>query len=374
VSAAPVAGAGATVLALYLWLTRQINLSKAVVMITPTVLVCGYIALFYGLQRTPHLFSSTSQGMMSSAVMPQLNELRLLLNIALGVLLNFGIYFIGYGLLVLGVLLASRRVAAIGSQHHVLLVWFIVSLVIAAIMRTLGHHFLDGFQFFSNPMVPLTPIVLAVFLGAGLQNARPNTYALSVLVLLGLLSVNSYKLLSDTHDGHVTTRYSPEFLRQMNQIMPTLGPRGGYILADTEYTSAYTLSFDSYTTGNYVSNFKNDYALISLSALDVNSFTTDPRFVRDSAQAAQTVRQSTLYRFAKFHTVRHRNTSLDSVKYELVRQAGLSFICVSRLAKLPVVLQPLVSKAYTDSYSGEKLYVLRNAQQPVGTNPYIAQH
>lgn len=370
VSTAPVMGAGVALLALYLWLSRQRSLAEAVAMVAPVALACGYIGLFYTLQPAAYSFPATGQGVVLQAVLPQPSEMKTLLNIALGVLLNFGIYFLGYGLLVLGVLLASGRAIAIAKQHRGLLVWFTASVLVAATTWTLAHHFLDGFQFFSNPMVPLTPVVLAVLLGAGLQQARLRMYMLSAGGLLALLLVNSYKLLNDTHAGHVTTRYSPEFLRQMKQIIPTLGARGGYILADAEYTSAYTLSADSYTAGNYVSNFKNDYALISLSALDADSLTTDPRFVRDSTQARQIVRQSTLYRFAKFQALRHLSTSLDSTKYALVRQAGLSFICASRLAQLPAVLAPLVTETYVDSCSGEKLYVLRGGRTQPLTDPY----
>lgn len=370
VPTAPAVGVGVAVLALYLWLSREVSLPGAMAVVGPAAVACACIGLFYGLQPPAYSLPVTSQGAVWQAVVPRLSELKTLFNIALGVLLNFGIYFSGYGLLVLGVLLAGRRVVAVARRHRVVMVWFAACLLAATAMRTLGHHFLDGFQFFSNPMVPLTPIVLAVLLGAGLQSARLRTYLLSGTVLLGLLLVNSYKLLTNMHEGHVTTRYSPAFLQQMQQLMPTLGPRGGYILADADYSSAYTLSSDSYTAGNYVSNFKNDYALISLSALDADSLTTDPRFARDSIQARQIMRQSTLYRFSKLHDLRHRGTSLDSVKYKLVRQAGLSFICVSRLAQLPAVLRPLVAKTYVDSWSGEKLYVLRSGMRPPYTNPY----
>jgi hypothetical protein len=369
VPAAPVAGAGVTMLALYLWLTRQLRWQTAAAMIAPVALVCVYVVLFYLLQQAPN-FPGANQGELLQAVVPQFKEIKTLFNIAVGVLLNFTIYFLGYGVVVVGVLLVSRRAVAIGKQQRVVLVWFAASLLAAAIMRTLGHHFLDGFQFFSNPMVPLTPIVLAILLGAGLENAQPRMYGFSVVALLLLLLVNSYELLTDTHAGHVTTRYSPEFLRQMQRVMPTLGARGGYLLADADYRNAYTLSADSYTAGNYVSNFKNHYALISLSALDADSLTTDPRFARDSVQAKRIVRQSTLYRFAKFRALHNRSAPIDSTKYELVRQAGLSFICASRLAQLPAVLQSLVAETYVDSYSGEKLYVLRRRHFSQPTDPY----
>lgn len=372
VPAAPAVGVGVALLALYLWLSRKVSLAAAVAMVVPVALACAYIALFYVLQPAAYKFPGASQGIVLQAVVPRPSEIKTLFNIALGVLLNFSVYFLGYGLLVLAVLLASRRLTIICRQHHAVLVWFGLSLLAATLMRTVGHHFLDGFQFFSNPMVPLTPIVLAVLLGAGLEHARPRTYAFSVVALLALLLVNSHELLSNTHAGHVTTRYSPKFLRQMKQVLPSLGARGGYLLADADYTNTYTLSADSYTAGTYVSNFKNDYALISLSALDVDSLTTDPRFARDSVQAEQIVRHSTLYRFAKFQALRHRNTSLDSTKYKLIRQAGLSFICASRLAQLPAVLQPLVTKTYVDSYSGEKLYVLRSHLQPSLDKPYTS--
>lgn len=320
------------VLALYLGLTRRVSWGGMVAMVAPILAVGAYIGGFYVITHIgTYNFPGTGQRIMLQSVIPHIGELRTLVNIALGVLVNFGVYFMGYALLVLVLLLASRQPLMLLKERRVELVWFAASLLVAAIARTLAHHFLDGFQFFSNPMVPFTPIILSVLLAASLRHARSRTYALTVLVLVGLLLVNSYKLFTDTHPGHVTTRYSPAFLRQMAQVLPTLGARGGYLLADAEYVSSYTLSSNSYTAGNYVSNFKDDYALISLSALDPDSLTTDPRFVRDSAQAEQIVRESTLFRFAKFQALQRRASSLDSMKYQLVREAGLSFICTSRI-------------------------------------------
>jgi len=371
VPTAPVVGGGLLGLALYLWRARQISGKQAAAMVVPVVCACVYIGLFYLAQPRPFDFPGTGWVVVLQSAVPQIGEIKTLINITVGVFINFSVYFLGYGLLLVAVSLLQRQGLTILKEQRIILVWFVASLLVAAVMWALGSHFLDGFQFFSNPIVPLTPIVLAVLLGACLRKASLPAYGLSVAVLVLLLVVNSYRLLTHQHPGHVTTRYSPQFLRQMAQVLPSLGARGGYILADEEYEGPYTLSSNSYTAGTYVSNFKNDYALISLSALDPDSLTTDPRFARDSTQAAQIVRESTLFRFAKFQALRHQASSPDNLKYELVRRAGLAFICVSRRGQLPTILQPLVEKSYQDSYSGEKLYVLRGSPVRQLANPYI---
>jgi hypothetical protein len=123
------------------------------------------------------------------------------------------------------------------------------------------------------------------------------------------------------------------------------------------------LSPDSYTTGNYISCFKNNYTFVSLSALDPDSLTLDPRFSRDSAQAEQIVRKSTIYRFAKFQALKNRDLSLDSIKYGFVIQHNIGFICISKRATLPSILQPLVLATYADTLSGERLYILRSSKK-----------
>lgn len=364
ISTTPIIGVGMVVLTFYLVSTKKITLSGAIFMLLPVVVAAVCIVLFYILQPEPYQFPSTGRAFALRSIIPSAGEIKTLVNIAMGVIVNYAIYFFVYAALVLLIIVLRRQTKLLLTIPGEILIWFGASLVMAATMRAFGTHFLDSFQFFSNTMVPLTPIVLAVVLAAVLQGATKQIYALTVIVLT-LLAVINFSAV-----GAGNTRYSPSFIKQVSQIAPQLGARGSFILADEDYENAYMLSPDSYTTGNYISNFKNDYAFISLSELDPDSLTTDSRFRRDSAQAEQIVRKSTFYRFAKFQALQKRKISLDSAKYEFVTRHNIGFICLSKRAKLPATLAPLVSATYTDSLSGERLCVLRPQKAGVALSAY----
>lgn len=364
VSTTPVIGLSAAVVAFYLLLRRRASWWKAIGMILPAAFSSFYIAIFYLLQPEAYQFPSTGRAFALQSIIPSASEIRTLVNITVGVFINYSVYFLGYFGLAIGILLARRRLRNVWHMQPVIVLWFGTSLVVAAMMRAFGTHFLDSFQFFSNIMIPLTPVVLAVLLGIALQGASYRPYALSVAVLAGLLLINSLSI------GTNNTRYSAEFLQQVSKLAPTLGARGGYLLGDKDYKNAYMLSPDSYTSGNYISNFKNDYAYVSLSALTPDSLTTDPRFSRDSAQAEQIVRKSSFYRFAKFQALRKAAMPLDSAQYYFVRNSGISFICTSRLATLPATLRPLVARSYVDTRSGEALHILNPRLVTPFSGPY----
>jgi hypothetical protein len=352
ISTTPVAGFALISITAYLFISKKINLSKLVYMLVPMAATGLYVILFYMLQPETYQFPSTGRNFALKSIIPQLNEIKTLINIMLGVFVNYSIYFGIYFLLLFGVLIFQGRKLQI-NVSSVIWVWWGASLLMAAAMRAFGTHYLDSFQFFSNTMVPLTPVVLAVSFAYVLQQASKRVYTIIITALILLIVVNFSAV------GTGNTRYSPVFMRQVEKVAPAIGSHGCYILADEDYENAYMLSSDSYTTGNYISNFKNDYAFITLSALDPDSLTTDPRFQRDSAQAEQIIRKSTLYRFAKFQALNNSNLSLDSIKYKFVANNNIGFICVSRRAKLPSILQSFVDTCYKDSLSGEHFYVLK---------------
>jgi hypothetical protein len=209
-------------------------------------------------------------------------------------------------------------------------------------------------------MVPLTAIVLAVFLGRVLQGMPfwgpfGASTAFSLLLLMGLWpDTAGFSQLPGKN-----SRFSAQFMRQVGPVLQSLPNRGGFLLADADYINVYRISGDSYTAGTYVSAFKNDYLLLSLSAFVPDSFATDPRFARDSSLAEQLRRSTTLYRLSRLRSLARRPLPVDSLPVALVRQAGLAFICASPQAVLPLALRPLVKAQYRDTYSGERLYVLK---------------
>jgi hypothetical protein len=352
VATAPAIGIGLLGLVGYQWLSRRWSLRKALLLLMPIVGAVFYLGAFYTLQPEPYQFPATGRSLALSTIIPAPSELRIMLNISIGVLLNYGVYYLGYALLVIFLLLKGRRWQRVQTTDYPLLVLFVATLMGGVLMRTFAHHFLDGFQFFSNLIIPFTAVLTAFLLGRALQGTTVLWKIATATVLIGLLAVNARPNIADN------ASFSPQFLKQAKKALQQLPSRGGYLMADEDYKNAYMMSADSYTAGTYVSNFKNNYSLLSLSALVPDSLTTDPRFARDSVQAEQIRRKTTLYRLAKFRSLERRRVSADSLPLALVRQANLSFICASRRAVLPASLRPLVQASYRDSRSGEVLYVL----------------
>lgn len=362
VATMPAACAGIGGLAIYIWLSKKVNLKEAIGVVLPGVAVAIYIGVFYFLKAEPYQFPNTGRAETMSSLIPNSGEWKTVINIWLGTFFNFAVFYAPYALLLAVVCWAARRRLSRWpwpARFGPVVVWLVCNGLVAAAARAVGNHFIDSVQFFSNPMLPLAAAVLALLLAAALA-PLPGYWAAGLAVaVLGLAAVNGYKLFSHTSPMHVTTRYSPRFLRQVAAALPGLGNRGAYLLGDADYTNTYTLTPDSYTAGTYLSDFKSDYVLASLTALDPDSLSTDPRYAHDSAQAEQNVRRSSFYRFAKFSTLAGQHFSLDSAKYLFVKKFHLRFLCASRRAILPATLQPLVQVVYVDSLSGERFYVLR---------------
>jgi hypothetical protein len=361
VATAPAVGVGIGLLALFLKFSGRVSWGRAVAVVLPIAAVAAYIGVFYVLQ--PAVYHFPAGGQLTASLMPRPSEARTMFNIFVGVLISFGIYF-GPFLLILAVLgwryFRSRGPRYAGEMLP--LAAFVLGCAgMAGATRALASHFLDSYQFASNIMAPLLPVALAAVLGVLLANAGRPARFLTLAALLGLAFVNHYKLLSNDHVMHETSRYSPEFLRQAEAALAKAGQNGAYILGDEDYENTFMLTPDSYTAGTYVANFKNGYGLASLSSLDLkDKLKTDPRFAKDSAVARQITDLSSFNRFVKFESLAGRHSSLDSAKLQFVRQHHIEFLVVSPHAGLPATLRPLVSESYRDPLSGEQLYLLNS--------------
>ncbi|SHL53807.1 hypothetical protein [Hymenobacter psychrotolerans] len=368
VSTAPTIGLGVASLALFLWLRHRVTLAGALKMVAPTLFASLYIAGFYVLQPEPYQFPATGRAFALSTIIPSWSEYRTLINIGFGTLLNFGFYFAPYALLLF--LLLRSRIKKIAYTQQEVLVWFGASVFMATALRAFGSHYIDSFQFFANTIIPFAAIVIAVLIGIALTAKTQRHYVLTALVLLVLAVINNYTLFFERTKTLSATRYSTSFLRVVQSELQNLGPRGAFIMSPDDYENVYMMSPDSYVCGTYVSNFKNDYAFTTLSALDLEHKRAEPHFQRDSIQAEQATRKSSFYRFQRFKQMQGQKLALDSAKYQFVVENGISFICTSKRATLPLVLQPLVDRSYRDSYSGEMFYVLRPSSKTLSNAYY----
>jgi hypothetical protein len=357
VSVVPGVGVGLVCLILYLRIKQYISWLNCFALLLPMLLAVGYMALFY--YTVPAAANQTL-----SLGLPQVAAPRTIVHIFVGIGAIVPVYFAPFIATVLCLLWFNRRATRlIWLQAGPVLTFAFGCLAGGAVARSMFPLFLDSYQFVSNIVVPLLPVGLAVVLGYLLANATPAMRA-TTLVVLGLLAgLNFYKLLLNKHPMHETTRYSAAFLRQVQDYLAQGHTRGAFLLDDQDYQSAFTLSADSYTAGNYMSNFQSSYGLASLSALDeLPVLKTDPRFAANAAQAQQLIAQTSLARFARAEAALGHYNGLDSLKYHFVRRHKIAFICASARAKLPYVLRPLVQAEYHDRLSGEALYIMQSAK------------
>ena len=363
ISTAPASLAGLVGLAFYLGITQRRSWRTAGGMVALAVAVAGYLGAFYGLHAPPASVRGAAH--LVAPWLPAPGELPTLVNIAAGTLLNFLLFYAPYGVLLLLLLVAGRRVAAqtAWTGGGALLSWGLTALLTATAARSLATHMLDSVQLFSNLMMPVAAFGVVLGVGWGISRRPAWWGGVVALALLGLAGVNGHQLFSLQTPLHEPTRYSPAFLRQVRAALPGLGNRGGFILADADYETAYTLNPSTYIAGTYVSNFRNDYVLTSLSTPHPDQAGADPRFAYNAAYARAITSATELYQWVQVHGLAQQPGRWDSARYFFVADARLRFVCVSRRATLPLALQSLVQAVYVDAWSGEKFYVLRSWSQ-----------
>ena len=358
VSTAPAIGGSLVALAAYLLYTRQARPADVLRLLAPIMLVVLYFAVFYLVQPKPFQLTEPDANL-ANEVLPKVSEAKTLVNILIGTLLNYALYFGAY-VVVCAIVFTRRGSLPQWLALKPLLVWSLTLALAGAVMRTLATHFSDGYQFSANVVAPLVPVLLAVLLGAAYAVVGEGRRWAATALLAGLCLVNYYPLLRGNHSMHKTTRYSPAFLRQVQAVVPPTGARASFLFADADYENMYMLSEDTYSAGTYLGNFANSYDIPTLSTFTTDSLGSDPRYARDSAQARQRLHSGSLYRTMRLAPPR-QGTPIDSVQYCFVVRNGIQFICASARAVLPSTLRPLVRQELVDPVSGEKLYVLKSA-------------
>ena len=356
VSTGPAIGGSTVVLGGYLWLSHRATMAQVGHLLLPMFLTISYFGVFY-VMRPPAFQLSEPGRQLIDELVPKLAEARTLLNIFIGSLLLYGLF---YGLLLAACAVVATRHTWLGRWGELLpvLVWAGACTLLAAAGQTLATHFIDGFQFSGNVMGALVPTLLAVMLGAAFGGVSLRRRLVVLALLGGAAVVNGYPLLQNKFKTQTATVYSANFLRQVEKALPDREVRGGFLFGDKDYDNTYMLSEDTYSAGTYLSGLSNQYDLMSLSVFNVDSLNTDPRYSRDSLQARQRLHIASLYRYARLE-VTSLHTSADSLQYQFVKRYKLAFICASAKATLPKILRSLVVQEIVDPRSGEKLYLLK---------------
>lgn len=361
VTTVPAMAGVAAVLVLALW--RYLRGRQLALLLLPLGAVLAYMAAFYALQPAAYNFSVTP-GDTLVAQLPKVGQWRTLLNIFIGSLLNVALYTGAFAALGLAVGWGRFRLAWQRWPYSLTMIvgLLLTIVVVTTLAYTLANQLIDSYQIMGNILPPLLPLVLAAGLAALLGGTGVGGRRMvAVAGLLALALVNYWNLFSHQHSMHKVTRFAPAFLEQVRAELGRTGPRGGFLMADRDYETIYNLTQDSFTRGTYVANFLSSYALVSLSALDVDS-RNDPRFAADTARAAARIRTSSFVRFVKLNALQGRYWSKDSAQYWFVRRHDLRFLCLSPTVPLPVTLRSLVQRSFRDPLSGEVFVTLQSAR------------
>jgi hypothetical protein len=359
VSTGPAIGGSVVMLAGYLLLSRRATPAEVLSLLGPIVLAVGYFGLFYAVQPVPVELPQVGNTLFDEVV-PKLSQARTLLNLFIGTLLLYGLYF---SLPLVACAVVATRATRLRQWQALLpvLVWMAGGMLLAAAGYSLASRFIDAFQFSGNVTGALMPVGLAVLLGSAFPMVSAWRRAVALLLLAVAVVVNYYPLFQHKIQAQQERVYADGFLRQVQNALPDKNVRVGFLLSDNDYKNTYMLSEDTYAAGTYVAGLSNKYDLISLSLFAVDSLTTDPRFKRDSVQARQRLHSASLYRYSRLRPVAPAAT-LESLQYQFVKQFNIAFVCVSATAALPNTLRPLVEREIRDPRSGEKFYVLNHPQ------------
>ncbi|GAA4370344.1 hypothetical protein GCM10023185_44720 [Hymenobacter saemangeumensis] len=345
---------------LVLWLRRRLHQPQLLGLLLPFFLSLLYLAAFYLLQ----LPAESPPGPGNAPLLmqlPALGQWRTLVNVLGGTLINVALYAGAYALLF--VVLGWGRLRASGQRWSfglkVLLGGLLLSTGLSALAFTLTAHLPDSYQLLGNTFPPFLALAVAGIAAALLRGSSRLRRTMALAGLLALAWVNHRRLFTHDHSMHKVTRFSPAFLQQVRGALAEVGNRGGFFMADADYETIYHLTQDTFTRGTYVSNFSRDYTLVSLSAPDLPTLRTDPRFARDTAAAVACIRRASLARFVQLNARQGRRWPPDSAQYQLVVQHKLRFLCLAPAVALPATLQPLVQARYQDAVSGEAFVVLK---------------
>ena len=345
-------------LALYLYWRRLLTFKNMALMVMPLLAVVAGIGLFYGLNGMHKPSLSTTQGFAAFLIKPE--ELLTGIHIMGGNIIIFALQYSLYFLLIFILLFVQRQhLVSFFHQNESEIIFLLILYSSGITIATMTFHFINNYQFLTNLMLPALVIVLTMLIAAASADA---SYRQKQFAVGGLFLIVCTGWLVDfvrSEAGSEVLHYDKKFVAQVKQLAPALSQKGAFVMDDKEYISVMKMHTSGQTPGVYLSLFRNNQPLISLSQLDVDSIKTDPRFVRDSIQVAKAITQSTIYQFVQEQKRMGKYSDLAHAKQELVLQEKINFICLSPKGQVPNELRARVVTVLVDPVSKEKLCLLR---------------
>jgi hypothetical protein len=285
-----------------------------------------------------------------------ISSLRIRLNIVAGGLVQLGVVYLPY--LILVALYWPQWRSLVTKERIAVWLSFGLLLVTSGISWAIFYQQLNSIQLFYNISVPLINSLLFGFL-AWVTN-QPKNWKFWLVALLCLVSSLSLfkKITADYPLKGLPTFYADGYLKKIDQYLQTMS--GNWLAgASLRHPSAYSNVFEKYVTiytnGTYLPYLGNGGAIaISLNDLEI-PLDIDP-LIRQREQKA--IGMGLFYRWVAKEKAAGTFRDIPTSQAAFVRHYQLRFLIVTKGVEVPATLRPMVTEEFVDGLSGERFLVL----------------
>ncbi len=339
---------------LYLLIRKRISFTQAMQALAAYALAAVFIGAFYWIPSHLHP-AEHSYTLSYLQYLPNLHDLRTVMNSFVGTLLIQGVYYGPY-LIVIGFLLQNgRQLFGKWMEYEAMLVSTLIFLVVSTTVGAIFFRATDGYQLGINLLLPVIIINIAILIGVTLQYHSTKTQ-LFTIVALGILSGYGLQVVNLPNEFSAGTRHDKAFVQQVSAMSPHLSRYGALMLDSNEYTTTHALNSDISTVGMYVGLVRDNTLLLSLSVAAFDH--SLQAFQPDTAFASYLVSNAPFTQFVRKQRMGRAFISLEEAQRDFLIQNGINFICASPRVRLSPLLQHLVMRTLTDPVSKQSMYVL----------------
>jgi hypothetical protein len=298
-------------------------------------------------------------GLLQGVVDPE--TLRLRFNIIVGGLLQVGIVYAPYLLLI--VVFWPQWWVQVGLPSRVSLIFAFILLSAGTVAWAVFYKQLNSLQLFYNLGIPLANVLLIAL--AGWLIRQPITWRSWFAGLI--FSLSSLLLFWDSLYVYPLKFYPPvysdAYLERIDTYLHTqLGTwlAGASLRAETAFPNIFEKYVTIYTNGSYLPYLGNGGAVaISLNDGEI-PLSTDP-LVREREK--QAIGMGLFYRWLAREKAVGTYRDLPTSQLAFIQHFKLRFLILSAGVAVPPNLQPLLESRFVDPLSGEQFVIFRPVKQ-----------
>lgn len=310
-----------------------------------------YILLLIGIQK---VFSNQFNGLTTLSLKDlinyynELSKVKTFLNYVLIYILDIGMLFLTYFFILIP--LKQKGLLILKSGFNVLMLLILISSIV---LSSLLHFLMDTSQLFTI----ITNIIAHLLLFAGIPMVLfliQRNYFYKGLIIMFLIAGGYFWGSRFSQKGAQLDRYSPEFLKQVQKISYKIHGQGIRFLTPDYYHSTYNINPNCNFEGYYLSYFKNN---LTIHTVSVNNI-PDKKELHDFFNYNKKIilRSSYYLHFVDLNGL--QNVSDDSAQYAFVKNNNIDFIVTTKNAVVPENIKKMVIETVEDSTSKETLMLI----------------